>query len=234
MTLAAMIATARSILNDEVGEDSELLWTDAEITGYVNEAVERMIRKVPNLLKDSLTDKDADDNPLCLLSLADGTFAYALHPSILDVVRVKLSGIAQPLEKRTTNWMDERISNWDDTSVTGTPSFYITDYQTGYVAFSLTPNDTYSARLTVCRLPIDDEILEVTTQTASPVVHQSYHQDLLWWVLSRCYSKNDIEAYNENQAKKYADLFEAALGRISNEEFRRRGSVNVYPHRGNI
>lgn len=228
MTLSELIIDARSTLDDEVGESTELLWSSEELTRYLNDSVERMCRKVPSLIKDNSTAS------VCSISLVAGTQHYALDASILDVARVKITGVGTPLEKRTSNYLDERITDWDNTSNRALPQYYTEDYKSGYITFVYTPDQSYTATLTVHRIPISSEKLTTNTMTASPAVPAKYHADLIPWVLHRCYMKHDLQTFNEKQSVVWKQEHIDRLNRIYNEESRKKGSVHIYPAQGNL
>jgi hypothetical protein len=210
MTLDELINSARSILDDEVGEDSENLWSDIELTEYINDAIYNLCRRTHRLIVDSTTAA------ICQIAVVAGTNLYTLSPRILEIQKARLPSTTNYVRPVALNILDQR-QGWEVT--TGTPTYYCLDYQTGSIMLYPIPIVTETMYLTVYRLPVTD--LVYTTATASPEIPVQYHQDLLPWVYYKAYTKNDVETANKLKSAEWKQIADVQYDKIYREYLRK-------------
>ena len=198
MNLLEIRTDIRGNLDDDVGAtESELLWKDAELNGYINEAVEVFCRELP-LIIDSSTSTDGDSIALCQITTADGTQDYALSPKVVAIRRAKVSGELRPLVETEMDLLDKNDSYWDDVSENyrQTPLYYLLGRETDKLTLIRCPDDIYTVNLTVQRLPLVD----LAADDDVPEINSSYHKLLFSYIRYRAYMKRDVETFSERKA----------------------------------
>ena len=198
MNLLEIRTDVRGSLDDTVGAtESQQLWTDAELNGYTNEAVDVFCRELP-LIIDSSTVTDDDNIALCQITTAAGTQDYALSPKVVAIRRAKINGEIRPLFETDMDAMDKQDSYWDDVSENyrQTPLYYLLGKETDKFTLVKCPDDIYTVALTVQRLPLaalaDDEDI--------PEISSNYHRLLLSYIRYKAYMKRDVETFSERKA----------------------------------
>lgn len=198
MTLLEIRTDIRGSLDDDVGAtESQQLWTDAELNGYTNEAVEVFCRELP-LIIDSSTAADGDAIALCQITTVDGTQDYALSPKVVAIRRAKVSGELRPLVETEMDLLDKNDSYWDDVSANyrKTPLYYLLGKETDKLTLIRCPDDIYTVNLTVQRLPLVD----LSADGDVPEINNSYHRLLLSYIRHKAYMKRDVETFSERKA----------------------------------
>lgn len=199
MKLGELIAIVRNEIDDAT---APYLWSDPEMIDYAIDAENEACRR-SRLLIDSTT------TAICQIAVVAGTSVYALDPRVLFVRRVKLAAQDQILGRVAVRDMDYNLSGWE--SDTGTPSHFITDYQTGKIRLYPIPVVNGTLNLTVVRMPLVDcdEI------TDTPEIHVRMHRSLRFWMMYRAYSKQDSETKDDRKAAESLAFFEEEFGRKS-------------------
>ena len=198
MNLLEIRTDVRGSLDDNVGAtESQQLWTDAELNGYTNEAVEVFCREIP-LIIDSSTAADGDSIALCQITTEDGTQDYALSPKVVAIRRAKISGESRPLFETDVDVIDKQDSYWDDVSENyrQTPLYYLLGKETDKFTLVRCPDDIYTVNLTVQRLPLVD----LADDDNVPEINGSYHRLLLSYIRYKAYMKRDVETFSERKA----------------------------------
>ena len=201
MNLLEIRTNIRVSLDDDVGAtESQQLWTDTELNGYINEAVEVFCRELP-LIIDSSTAADGDSIALCQITTVDGTQDYALSSKVVSIKRAKISGEVRPLVETEMDLMDKNDSYWDDVSAEyrATPLYYLLGKETDKLTLIRCPDDIYTVNLTVQRLPLVDLVEDDNV----PEISSGYHRLLLSYILFKAYNKRDVETYSERKATGY-------------------------------
>ena len=134
MTKAQLLAQARLDLGDT---ESPYLWSDAELTSYIEEA-EREAAERADLLE---TEEDAT---YCTVTLAEDTSVYALNALVYDVLKARVSGENNYLDRTTRDKLDRDNPTWEDDS--GIPQkYYLTN---GGRTMRVTPTPTAAGTFT--------------------------------------------------------------------------------------
>jgi len=173
MNLSDLIEACRLESDDT---DDPPLTSDAEHKIWINEA-EREACIRARLIEDVSSAATS-------VAVTTASAIYALHASVLDVLRIEAAlnpGIA--------------LTGW-----TLTPDKLV-------LAAKPTVNDTLN--LTVVRMPLADMTLPADT----PEIQAHHHRRLVDWVLYRVYSKKDSQTFDENLALKHLAAFEQSFGR---------------------
>jgi hypothetical protein len=206
MELRELIDELRSNrLDDTV---AKYLWTDEELTGYLNDAVRQVCIRQRLLVESTNTS-------ITQYTLTAGQKLFALHPSILAVrtLRTVESDGTQHdcLEGKTVRWVRERhprFETWDN----GRPHYWIPDYQQNAILLDRGCDNVQTVNLTCWRMPLDIEKLDVNDMTSEPCVSEIFHLDLCDWATYRAFQKKDAEALDDGRSDKAAESFNAKIG----------------------
>jgi len=189
MTLSELISAFRSLADDTV---EPYLWSDADVTLYLNEAEKEAATRASLLTDDSSATYSQ-------IEFTSGQATYDLNSLVLDVNRVTLDG--EVLEKKSKALLDADDPEWETTE--GTPLYYVLDIQT--IKFSPVPDAVLTAYLDVTRLPVPME-------SSGPEIHPKYHFKLLDWALHLAYSRRDADTFDPTKAMNYESQFAKSFG----------------------
>ena len=198
MNLLEIRTDIRGELDDAVGAtESQQLWKDSELNGYINETVDVFCREIP-LIIDSSTAVDGDAIALCQITTVDGTQDYALSPKVVAIRRAKISGETSPLVETDMGLMDNDDPLWDDLTATSrqTPKRWLPDKETDTFTLVRCPDDIYTVNLTVQRLPLVD----LADDEDIPEISSAYHRLLFSHIKYKAYMKRDVETFSERKA----------------------------------
>ena len=185
MTLAELRALFRVDADDEV---IPYLWTDAQVTGWLNEAEEEAAERAGLIPEDFAPE-------VCVIAVTAGTASYTTHPAILDITRAAFTptgGDALDLYLIDRLELDRIKPDWRTS--TEEPAYLIHDDTKARIV----PTPTVAGVLSIeChRLPLspmeDDE--------DSPEIARTHHRRLVHWALHRAFSKPDAEVFDETRA----------------------------------
>lgn len=178
-------------------------WSDEDITGYLNEAVQEACERA-KLLEDRSTPG------VCAIPLVPGTSTYPLHPSVLEIKRLTLRG--RPLLEISVEELDSTFGDWERRR--GMPRYFILEQAGGrsapHVRFVPEPIEADTACMTVYR----GALVELRDHAchSEPEIPARYHLRLLDWVLHRAYLRQDAEVFDPSKAAVSLALFEQAFG----------------------
>jgi hypothetical protein len=183
-------------------DDARLGWSNAEITGYANEAVTEYARRRLML------DRSTEDT--CEIAVVTDQADYPLDPRVLDILRVELDG--KPLAKTSLQELDWHNPDW--ATLTGTPQRYLEQRGVGHLG-TLTlfpiPNAAGTLNLTVSRLPLAP-MAWADRATAEPEVPLEDRSALLWWMEFLAYQRQDDDYYDPKRAEAAAATFTTLVG----------------------
>jgi len=193
MNLLELRDAARVELDDlAAGSNAtDLLWSDAELDRFINEAVAEAVRRGMNIRDDGVT-----------IAATIGVNQYAFPVDILQLHRIRVHGSPlMALTQRTEE--DIEYLRWGIQA--GEPRQFTLAGNT--LIFDKSPSVATTFDLSVYRLPtvliLDSDVPEVPVQ---------YHEPLLHWVRHRAYAKQDSETNNMDLSDKAARLFERHFG----------------------
>lgn len=183
------------------GVASRLLWSNEELTAYIQEAQNEVARRC-NLFEDFGTAYN--------ISIIAGTSVYDYDSKILQIIGNILQSNGKELERVDMKDIFE-VSRWD--TETGTPTKYAMNYRSKQIYFYPTPvaNDTFKPF--VYRLPAT--ALSWTSNTTALEIPEEYAIKMLWWAAFLAYMKSDVDTYDPKQAEKFKALFDAEFEETS-------------------
>jgi hypothetical protein len=196
MILADLIAAFRARADDTA---KPYLWRDQQILDWLNEAETEACER-GTLLRDSQTSS------VCELSIQAGEGEYALHPSVIRVLRVKPAQARTPLPFIALTELDDRYSDWE--KQTNTPTFW-TLLQPGVMRFVPIPKADDEVRLIVLRRPLQPIPF---SDSATPEIPERYHSYLISWALHRAFQQRDADSYDETRSQAFLAEFERIFG----------------------
>lgn len=213
MTLDDLIADYR----EEGGDNgSPPFVSDAWLTKRANQAERETCRRA-GLLIESV-------HAMCTISVTAGAPLATLDSKIIDIKTARMSLDSCQLTPVTVS---ELPMNWE--SDAGTPSHYVTDYQSGAVRLYPSPVVDDDLLLTVTRMPLAD----MSAGDDEPEIREEYHEALVQWMLHKAYAKQDADMADPNKSARALAEFEREFGpRVSarNERWRNsRHSITTQP-----
>ncbi len=196
MDLSELLSELReNILHDrsyQIAGPSDLLWSDATLVRYINEAQRRFARQ-------ALIIHDGSSTEAAKITLRNGQERYELHPSVIAVLSARFDGEADLIRAGHTAFDVYRSPDpiyFDPglfvTIPPGKPLAYSTDELTStddWDSMSVVtlrmfpvPDATYDGqvlRLRVVRMPLDD--LTTDNMDATPEIPRDHHLEMLDW-----------------------------------------------------
>jgi len=188
MTLAELISAFRSTTSDTA---LPYLWSDAEVTMYLNAAeIEAATRA--NLLQ-------VTGGTYGMITTVPETSEYTVSPLVLEIKRIKIGEVI--LSRKTKEALDDEWPGWE--IATGSPTRYILTGQT--LRAVPIPEAAENMIMDVVRLPI-------TMASTGPEIPAKYHLKLMDWVFFLAYSKQDADTFNADMANMYSRRFDQSFG----------------------
>lgn len=188
-------------------------WSDDEIVGYLNEAVQEACERAKLI-------EDRSSSDVCTLQLQPGTGIYALHSSVLQVKRLTLDG--HLLHETSVEELDCEDAGWEHRS--GKPRCYVFDPASGAqpprLRFVAIPTMVGNVAMTVYRGAL--EPLRSTLLTRIPEVPTRFHERLMDWMYHRAYMKQDAEVFNPQKSADSLALFVQAFGQRPDANVQRK------------
>lgn len=207
MRVAEFITQFRATVRDDAsaisGSADDQFWTDQEIVGYLNEAIQEACERA-KLIEDRLTPQ------VCTVQLQPAVSTYDLHTSVLEIKRLALRG--RPLEESSVEELDHTSLGWE--LCTGMPRHWIFEpanvQGTPRLRIVPAPVQAEAITLTVYRGPL--KALDPCSDSAKPELHERFHQRLMDWMLHRAYLKQDADTFDPAKAATSLALFVQAFG----------------------
>lgn len=160
---------------------------------------------------------------LCEMYLLSGKYVYDLHPKILRLKRLIISGNSSPLVKKTKLELDDIWLGWADAS--GTPLYYIPSIDQKKIRFVPAPEEAATILADVVRLPLTE--FYGANLSDSPEIPMEYHRALLYWALMRAYMKHDAEIFAPEKVEKYMQMYMVENERIKRQEIGRASGLDI-------
>lgn len=206
MTLGELRTALRWRLDDSA---APYLWPDEELNSYINQAVdEACFRARLNI--------DSSSAAVTPVVVTAGVAEYALHSSIIDVLRVWDNVDNHKLIKTGFDELDQLYPSWP--SHEGPLMKYVLDLN----YYHATGDEDQTHRLTIYPKPAKDTTLSLTVYRLPlepmasdgdvPEIPRQYHSDLLHWAAHLAYLKRDADTSDPNKARDAMQLFEIAFG----------------------
>jgi hypothetical protein len=224
MTLTEILAEARNRLADT---KTPYLWSDAEIIGYLNEAINQVVEK-KRLIRDSKTAA------VCAIAVlvADLTPDYLMDTRIVEIISAKMRSQSLPLTRTDKKELESWYPDWR-AATASTSRYFLTDYSEGYLTIFPKSNAADTIDLTVYRLPSAQ--MSVSALTASPEIHFKNHPRLINGILSRAYLKEDSETLDPQKAATHLVLWTKDMDEMARARIRLHDAGGFLgPHKGAI
>lgn len=172
---------------------------DERLLQFANEGEREACRRA-HLLIDSASD-------FCSVSVSANEPLVDIDPRIINIRRVKLSISTYSLTPVRAEEMDRVNPGWE--LHVGTPTTYVTNYQTN--AIRLYPKQQVAADLlmTVSRLPN----YKMESDGDEPEIREEYHPSLVQWMLYRSYATQDADLFDPNKSARALAEFEKEFGK---------------------
>lgn len=219
--------------SDRVAGTPDYLWSDATLVRYINEAQKRLARR-------GLVIRDGTTAEVTQVALVAGQNEYPLHPSVLAVMSVRLTGDNADLARAghaafdTYHMPDPYF--FDPSQIAqlppGKPLAFATDEYLSaddYDSVSVPtlriypmPSDAYDGqiiRLRVVRLPLEE--LSLSRPTASPEVPSDHHLEMLDWAAYLALRIVDIDGGMPARANEFRASFEDHVKNARNAAMRK-------------
>lgn len=207
MTLADLIDAFR----EESGDNgSPPFWTNERLARLATEGQVEACRR-GYLLIDSTSS-------ICAIGVSAGDPLVALDKRVSEVLRARLSGCSFWLVPITCQEMDAYSAVWEADA--GTPTHYVTDYQSGAIRMYPVPTSSADLLLTVSRFPLNDLVYDED----EPELRLECQPALVQWMLYRAYAKQDADTFDKDKSQRALAEFDREFGRkvsARNEEWRR-------------
>jgi len=237
MQLGDLLAELReNILHDRsnrVAGDSDLMWSDATLVRYINEAQKRFARE-------GLVIRDANNGVTASLALQTDVDEYACHPSVLAVISARITGDQADLARTGHSALDQYRQPdphfFDVNSLSrlesGKPLAFTTDEYLSEdsrgrstavtVRFYPTPNADYNGtevKLRVLRMPVYD--LTTADMCAEPEIPEVHHLEMLDWAAYLALRVVDLDAGMPDRAMEFRASFEDHVRRARRAAMRK-------------
>lgn len=237
MNLAQIRSECWTIARETATNDSDRLWTKAEMNIYINR-VYRDIARQTRCIRDDITyrivcEPYADLAALTLAAATDpyaaedlvryndvnswmyGTlcspYVYALDPKIIDVEEAKWTSRQWRLTKVSVKkWQVNPY--WEQ--VVGLPTEYATDLGTNKLTLNFRDQTADTLKLVVRRLPLAD----LSADSDEPEFRYNYHDYFRYGVLEQMYSKQDTQTIDVAKAAEYNLKYRQDLDEIKQSE----------------
>jgi len=212
MTLTQLIAAFRTDADDAA---APYLWSDTEVTGWLNEAQDEAAIRGKLIFESS-------DTQICNISVTAllGS-VYATHASIHEIVYASLtdsSGVVTKLELKDRIELDRIKPDWR--TCTDKPEYLI--HQDKSIRLAGLINASYTVKLEVHRLPK----AVLATGADVPEINSIHHATLVDWALYRAYLKPDSETLSPGKAQDALARFTDYFGERPNAQLRKDENAN--------
>jgi hypothetical protein len=225
VTLAELRTALRQRLDDLA---SPQLWSDDELTAYLNEA-QREAAERALLLYDS-------SSSVTQLRVSAGTALYNVDPLVLRIDRAVLASNGNVLRRTTTDELDNEVCHWlyiDAYGVasantpwelrTGQPRGYIE--QIGSIRLVPIPTSDDLVKLSLWRVPLED----MADDGDEPEIPPRHHARLIDWGERCAYLKRDSDTYDANKAALAEARFTAFFGERPDANVQRKRQIRRVP-----
>ena len=226
-TLADLLAQARIDLDDPEfpgsGDDSNSLWSDAELTGYINRAIDEACLRA-RLIRDS-------SSQMTKIPVQTGTHTYKLDYRIYQILRAKIASDTKPLCRSGYKNLDTLEPAWE--TRTGVPREYIEDMDSQRIRLIPTPEADDTLELVVQRTH-KRPLVAGDNCPVIPELPLRVHYDVLDYAYYLALRKQDDDTNSLARAtfflNKFTDTFGERPEESEIEYYRQREPTHVRAH----
>lgn len=210
MNLQEIINHSRLVLDDPEmpgsGDDTDSLWSNDELTLYVNDAMDEACLR-SKLITDSSTAA------ICDIALVADQAEYTLDERIIWVQSAHQDGKDGSLEQTTERILDRALPQWRQMNSVEEPSKYLIDMNSHKIRLVPAPSvpvaDTLKLTVWRTQLASLDYAQAATEIPEIPAIH---HLGLIDWVVRQCYLKKDVDTYDPDASARHEAIFESRFG----------------------
>lgn len=224
MNLEELIRSFRALSRDKYkgNGQTDLLTLDEDLKEWLNEAQDEACVRARLIREESLAE-------VCRIPLTVGTHTYALHPSVYEIISIRLlPGNGMPsreLELRTREWLDAYDCGWRDWDTRGRiPAQFVIQDDTSIRITGYSELDDQLV-LECYRLPLEP----MCRDNDEPEIHTAHHRKLVQWALYRAFGVPDSDLFDPDRSEKANREFTAHFGLPVDADLRRSTRIDV-PH----
>lgn len=215
MTLQDLIRRFRVLAKDTI---EPCLWSAENITDWLNDAQAQACIRGRLIREDSLVS-------VCQISLNSLEYRYRLHPSVYELINVRLIPVSgdKPrfLRLVSREWLDAEYPDWRDSQEPA--AFVIQDDTRIRVVGVFETGDLI--RMECYRLPM----VAMVNDDDTPEIHRSHHEHLIQWALHKAFSIPDTESVDPTRSALAEAAFTRYFGILPDSDMRRSTREDV-PH----
>lgn len=219
MNLESLIEQFRVLAKDR---SAPYLVETQDVVDWLNEAeAEAAIRK--RLIRDDTTAE------VCEIDLTVGTRKYALHPSVYEIINIRLlpgnGDETRDFTLRSREWLDANQPSWR------------TWHTTQRIPARIAIQDDTTITLAGF-VELDDKLLIECYRTplvpmeaddSEPEIHGMHHLKLVQWALHRAFSVPDNDLFDPQKSERAEQEFTKYFGLRPDADARRKTRIDV-PH----
>ncbi len=197
MTRDRMLALLKEIIDGLV---LPYAWKDTTLLAYLAEGQDKFCEDTGFFI----------DRSNFTITLQDGVAVYAIPDRVIQIYEI-FSG-TRKLGKFTEGDRPTGQNEWDpsiDPEVTGAPTSWQTDRETGYITFDNTPTSIEDGTVLVIRAwryslyPLDDDDIDGDGTTATPELPTRFQWATIEWAAYRAYRHHDQEQQDPVGAREH-------------------------------
>jgi len=198
VNLSELITAARVQLDDPVASPDEMLWSDAELVRFANQAQEEAVRRASLLFDET--------SPVTRINITPSTNIYPVSERIMRIVGASLvGGLIPRLTQVNEELVEVGLLNWG--KPVGEPRKYLNSH--GTLKLDKTPATNGVIQLEAYIMPTvmavgANEVLEIELK---------HHESLIFWIMHRAYEKQDTQTLNPELSAIAANKFTSIFGR---------------------
>lgn len=164
---------------------------------------------------------DVSTPAVCRINVKAPSPTYKLHPAILDITRAAFTATGSTTEHvlylTDTVEQDRRFPDWRTTVDTPRQAIQ-TDTQ---LRLCCIPGSDGVIALEAYRLPTSD-----SDASWEPEISAVHHRHLIQWALHCCYSRPDVDVYDQKRAELALSRFTSVFGLRPETNMRRDAQAN--------
>ena len=219
MTLDELLGELRrNILRDVSGavsaDEQDLLWTDASLVTYINDAYFRFCHLTEYL-------QDATTPSVCRVTLVAGQTEYKFDPAVIRLLSVEYQNAYIPVTS-VAHMQGDRgdFASYEKVHRAEYPGVFavVPDYEIGTLKLVGTPTVQDTGRdlmLRVTRYPLEKFTLD--EPDAEPEIPERFQLDMIEWAAFRALRNHDADGENMAKASAHSTRFERAVEEVKQE-----------------
>lgn len=215
MNLAQLITLFRTDADDA---EKPYLWSDEEVTGWLNEAQEEAAIRGKLLFESNRPE-------IChvMISEAAGRF-YKINDLIHEITYASITDVNGKVRELGIKDRFELSRIKPDWRTTKEPPEFIIHHDKA-IEIGCIVDGNYTIKLEVNRLPMHC----MSSESDTPEINRVHHKILVQWALHRAYEKPDAETLNPGKSLSAEVRFTEYFGERPNSDLRKDENANR-PH----